>query len=181
MENELEKKDCPLSQEDGLMEPAPVSCPAPEDELSLLRSIRAELVEQNASSGRKIRLLRGCLIAFSLIALVAVVAAATLLPSLYHMVDNINVTVNALDMQRVDEILGDVQVLAGQSTAVISGMDAALAKINGLDFNALNETIIALEKTVRDFSKLDIETLNTAIANLNETVEPLAKFFAALR
>ena len=97
------------------------------------------------------------------------------------MVDNINVTVNALDMQRVDEILGDVQVLAGQSTAVISGMDAALAKINGLDFNALNETIIALEKTVRDFSKLDIETLNTAIANLNETVEPLAKFFAALR
>ena len=180
MENELEKKDCPLSHEDGLMEPAPLSCPAPEDELSLLRSIRAELVEQNASSGRKIRLLRGCLIAVSLIALVAVVAVATLLPSLYH-VDNINVTVNALDMQRVDEILGDVQVLAGQSTAVISGMDAALAKINGLDFNALNETIIALEKTVRDFSKLDIETLNTAIANLNETVEPLAKFFAALR
>ena len=113
MENELEKKDCPLSHEDRLMEPAPVSCPAPEDELSLLRSIRAELVEQNASSGRKIRLLRGCLIAVSLIALVAVVAAATLLPSLYHMVDNINVTVNALDMQRVDEILGDGVVDVG--------------------------------------------------------------------
>jgi len=149
------------------IEEAPIKeTPAAE---ALLAQIRDSLELQNKQAKRQIRLLRVCLVAVSLIALVSILCAASVLPMITQTLTDIDATVNAIDMKQIDALI------QGGSEAVVA-MNDALAHINALDFASLNTTIQNLETTIVGLSNMDIDMLNAAIKNLNSTVEPLAAF-----
>ena len=95
---------------------------------------------------------------------------------MHQLLTDVHHVVSAIDMQAIDQLLTETEVIAKQSSAVISSAGEALAGINQLDFASLNTAIISLKNTANGLAELDIGMLNEAIENLNSTVAPLAKF-----
>lgn len=145
--------------------------------IDYVRELFLNSEEQKKLEQKKIKLIRICVALLSSIALVVVVSACVLVPTLMNTFSEASkalVTIQQIDVKSITTNFDELTVKASDS---FESVGEAVKVLDALDMESLNATIAELKTGVQAFSKLDIETLNEAIANLNATVEPLAKLF----
>lgn len=147
------------------------------DVIDYVRELFLNSEEQKKLEQKKIKLIRICVALLSSIALVVVVSACVLVPTLMNTFSEASkalVTIQQIDVKSITTNFDELTVKASDS---FESVGEAVMVLDALDMESLNATIAELKTGVASFSKLDIETLNEAIANLNATVEPLARLF----
>lgn len=155
--------------------------PAAENEnfttLDYVRELYLNSEEQKKLEKKKIRLIRAGLTVLAVMAAAVIVSGALVVPALLTTANEATKTL--AEVQKVDMvgIAANVDALALQASDTFVQVGDAVAVLDELDMDTLNETIGELKTAVDNFSTLDVDTLNTAIANLNATVTPLAKLF----
>lgn len=81
------------------------------------------------------------------------------------------------------------QEMAGQIEVVLDNLETVTTELSQMDLSGMVSNVDALvttsqtgvEDAMSKINGIDFETLNTAIADLAAVVEPLAKFFGAFR
>lgn len=147
------------------------------DVIDYVRELFLNSEEQKKLEQKKLKLMRTCVALLSVVAFVAVVSAAVLVPVLLITVSEANKALVTVQQVDIEAITTNIDELAVQATDAFESVGEAVKVLDALDMQSLNATIAELKTGVETFSKIDIETLNTAIANLNTTSEFLAKLF----
>mgnify|MGYP003587214438 CR=1 FL=1 len=145
--------------------------------IDYVRELFLNSEEQKKLEQKKYKLLRICVALASVVALVVIVSAAVLVPSILRTVSQVNDTLVSVQKVDIVAVAQNIDTLAIQATDTFDTVGQSVKVLDELDMESLNATIAELKTGVESFSKIDFETLNSAITSFNATITPIAKFF----
>lgn len=129
-----------------------------------------ELIRKMEASGRK-------QLMYTRIQCLAAVAAVVCFAGIYFLIRDF--------LPQISAIITEIPKVVAQMEAVLANLEIVTTELAEVDFksmidgvNTLVETGQAgLEETVAKLNSIDFEALNTAIDSLVKVIDPLAKFF----
>lgn len=133
-----------------------------------------ELMKKMEQSSRKQLL-------YTRIQCVAALVAAACFAGIYFLIRDL--------LPQIQTIIDQVPGLVAQLDAVLGNLEVVTTDLAAVDFagmvGGINDLVTtgqtSLEETVAKLNAIDFEALNKAIANLSAVVEPMAKFFKVFR
>lgn len=133
-----------------------------------------ELLQKIETSNRKQLL-------YTRIQCVAAVVAVVCFAGIYFLIKDF--------LPQISAIITEIPKVVAQMGTVLRNLEIVTKELTAVDFsgmvggvNALVATGQAgLEETVAKLNSIDFEALNRAIATLTEVIDPLAKFFKVFR
>ncbi len=129
-----------------------------------------EMLQKMDASGRKQLL-------YTRIQCIAAVAAVACFAGIYFLIRDF--------LPQISAIITQIPGVVAQMEVVLGNLEVVTTELTTVDFAGMVEGVNALvstgqaglEETVAKLNDIDFDALNKAIATLTEVVDPLAKFF----
>ena len=133
-----------------------------------------ELLQKIEESNRK-------QLMYTRIQCIAAVAAVVCFAGIYFLIKDF--------LPQISAIITEIPKVVAQMGTVLQNLEIVTEELTTVDFSGMVggvNTLVAtgqvgLEETVAKLNSIDFEALNKAIATLTEVIDPLAKFFKVFR
>lgn len=129
-----------------------------------------ELLQKIEASNRKQLL-------YTRIQCIAAVAAVACFAGIYFLIKDF--------LPQISAIITEIPGVVAQMEVVLGNLEVVTKELTTVDFAGMVEGVntlvatgqVGLEETVAKLNAIDFEALNKAIATLTQVIDPLAKFF----